>query len=165
MSLGFPARVDLERWATHLRDVFEATPYHVGSSLKEKRDWHDVDVVVLVSDEQWEQLRFGMPGRENNRWAAVCAAFSHWGRAVTGLPIDFKVQQVSYANEKFDGMRSALGILWRSDDWLPDLEVERLRAAIEAFRRAKDDEDASVIGGAYSNLLAAAASIPEGQQS
>ena len=41
-------------------------------------------------------------------------AFSALGREMTGLPIDFQIQQQSYANEKFEKSRNSLGMVpWR----------------------------------------------------
>jgi hypothetical protein len=48
--------------------------------------------------------------------AAVNMAFSALGKEMTGLPIDFQLDQMTRANTEHDGPRSALGILFRRED-------------------------------------------------
>lgn len=115
MGVGFPAILKLEDFGDKLFDAFREPAYQVGSSLDSvekggKRGWRDVDVRMILPDEKYAALRFGDPKStiQNARWAAVCLAFSVLGREMTGLPIDFQIQQQSYANEKFKGPRSAL---------------------------------------------------------
>ena len=85
-------------------------PYHVGSSLKSKR-WRDVDVRLILSDEAWDAYGFCDPARilSDGRWVALCLAFSALGKEMTGLPIDFQIQKMSDANDRYDELRSAIG--------------------------------------------------------
>ncbi len=101
MGVGFPASIKLYSiFGKLLADAFEVTcAYHVGSSLFNKT-WRDVDVVVLLEDDDFERL-FKEKIPEGAKWESYCIAFSSLGREVTGLPIDFKVQPVKWANEKF----------------------------------------------------------------
>ena len=116
-----PAALHLERFGSILWDAFDATPYWVGSSLpgSEKamqgKPWRDVDVRILLADEVYEAMGLGDPDHphQNAKWVALVLAFSELGHAMTGLPIDFQIQQVSYANDKHDGPRSALGCMSR----------------------------------------------------
>jgi hypothetical protein len=103
MSVGWPATIKLNSvFGRFLSDAFGVTcAYHVGSSLKNKI-WRDVDVVVLLEDEDFERM-FGTKIPDGPKWEAFCIAFSSLGRDVTGLPIDFKVQPITWANEKFKG--------------------------------------------------------------
>lgn len=116
MSVGMPADLYLHEFGLHVMSVFGYSVYHVGSSLTKKRDWHDVDVRVILTDEEWAKWEFGEPGSEhlNPKWIALVMAFSELGKKMTGLPIDFQIQQMSFANEKFsckDGcQRSWLGL-------------------------------------------------------
>lgn len=75
--------------------------------------WRDVDVRLMLDDEVYEAMGFGDPKRphDNARWVAFTLAFTELGRKMTGLPIDFQIQQTSRANE-VDGNagRHALGI-------------------------------------------------------
>lgn len=112
MGVGMPATLLLEHYGAILRDAFDAVPYHVGSSLTKKTGWRDVDVRLILDDDEYERL-FGPPSKPQAlcaRWSAMCLAFSALGRELTGLPIDFQVQQQTDANASFDGPRGAIGI-------------------------------------------------------
>lgn len=113
MSVGWPASVHLDVWARMLYEVFGDMPYLVGSATKGK-DWRDVDVVVMMGPEKFYSWA-GPHGMHGIRWKAVCAAFSCWGTEITGLPIDFKIQPVKWANEKHKGGREALGMRMSPD--------------------------------------------------
>lgn len=110
MSPGFPAQILLTQWGFQLRRVFGTMPYVVGSCAKGK-GWRDVDVVVMLEDDEFDRW-FGPLGDRTGApiWEAICLSFSLWGREVTGLPIDFKVQRTADANEKHKGPRCAIGI-------------------------------------------------------
>jgi hypothetical protein len=81
--------------------------YQVGSSVasnRSKEPPRDVDLRVMLPTKQFKQLqklvnidRFGV-------------AVSLWGQKVTGMPIDFQIQDVEYANKHHNGVRSAVGI-------------------------------------------------------
>lgn len=110
-GVGMPTTLLLEQFGEMLHDAFGETPYHVGSSL-ETTAWRDVDVRLILDDEQYEAMGLGDPAHphENAKWCAYTLAFSALGKAMTGLPIDFQIQQQSEANANHPGMRSALGI-------------------------------------------------------
>lgn len=113
MGVGMPNTLMLQRFGELVYRAFGWMPYHVGSSLRDKTGWRDVDVRVLVPDEDWARLELGTPGREveNARWCAITLAWATFGRHLTGLPIDFQLQQQSYANATFgtrEHRRSAL---------------------------------------------------------
>lgn len=113
MSVGFPACLKLQEFGSHVWSAFGEVPYHVGSSLLEKKDWRDVDVRLLLDDGVYASMGFGDPTdqHQNGKWVALCLAFSALGKEMTGLPIDFQIQQRTWANETFDGLRSALGLV------------------------------------------------------
>jgi hypothetical protein len=79
--------------------------------------WRDVDVRLMLADEVYAAMGFGAPAdsHSNPRWMAMCAAFSALGKQMTGLPIDFQIQQLTDANERFGKgkgtVRSCLGII------------------------------------------------------
>ena len=108
MSTGMPAGIWLHKYGTILRDYFGAVAYQVGSSLTCKT-WRDVDVRIILDDDEFT-TRFGtVRTAENNpKLAAITLAFAALGKEMTGLPIDFQIQPQSWANEKYDGPRSAL---------------------------------------------------------
>lgn len=115
MGVGMPADLLLHEFGSQVWAAFGDCPYHVGSSLKNKQ-WRDVDVRLILSDEEYERLGLGDPKypHENEKWASLVLAYSALGKAMTGLPIDFQIQQQTDANQQFsqrDGhTRSALGV-------------------------------------------------------
>lgn len=113
MGVGMPASIWLNEFGSRIWSAFGSPPYHVGSSLANKRGWRDVDVRLILSDEEYERWGFGDPKypQDNDRWISFCAAFSLLGKQMTGLPIDFQIQQQTAANEQFKGNRSAIGIV------------------------------------------------------
>lgn len=100
----------MNRFGEIVHDAFGTYCYHVGSSLY-RRDWRDVDVRLIMHDEDF-LAEFGeqTDWRENRRLAAVNTAWSALGEQVTGLPIDFQIDQMTEANALYDGRRHALGL-------------------------------------------------------
>lgn len=113
MGVGMPTVLLLHEFGSKVWDAFGHVPYHVGSSLDLKTGWRDVDVRLILPDDEYAALGFGAPGRpsQNAKWVAMCLAFSLLGKEMTGLPIDFQIQQMTRANEEFEGNRSALGMV------------------------------------------------------
>jgi hypothetical protein len=113
MDVGMPAALYLQEFGSQVWAAFGEPPYHVGSSLQGKQ-WRDVDVRLILPDEQYVAM-FGEPDDLSQlrcgKWVAMCMAFSALGKQMTGLPIDFQIQQQTRANKTFDGPRSALGFL------------------------------------------------------
>lgn len=109
-----PETLLLELFGEQIVKAFDGeVPYHVGSSQDNKTGWRDVDIRLMLDDEKYEALGFGDPAyaQHNEKWIAMCLAFSILGKYMTGLPIDFQIQQTSYANKKYGGnSRSAIGI-------------------------------------------------------
>ena len=101
-GIGMPAMLHLEDFGDIIFAAYGEWPYHVGSSLM-GTTWRDVDVRLILDDEKYASMGFGKPGEEheNARWVAHVKAFSLLGRQMTGLPIDFQIQQQTYANEHF----------------------------------------------------------------
>lgn len=119
MSIGQPQGMLLNEFGMRLWDAFGEVAYHVGSSLaamgeKGPAAWRDVDVRLLLDDAEWEKMGLGDPANPhgNRKWRALCIVFSDYGRHLTGLPIDFQLQQRTHANENYSvekgGRRSAL---------------------------------------------------------
>ena len=113
MGVGMPTQLLLNEFGSRIIDAFDEIPFHVGSSLRNKTGWRDVDVRLILDDEQYETMGFGDPKRchQNEKWIAMCLAFSLLGKNMTGLPIDFQIQQMTHANENFKGKRSVLGVV------------------------------------------------------
>lgn len=111
MSVGMPAGLWLDEFGSQVWAAFGHIPYLVGSAL-EKKQWRDVDVRLILPDEEYEALGLGDPrySHRNEKWVALALAFSALGQAMTGLPIDFQIQQQTDANKEYGGRpRSALG--------------------------------------------------------
>lgn len=107
-----PAHLHLELFGSIVWDAFGTPPYLVGSVVT-SQEWRDVDVRLILEDEEYERL-FGpyrRPERMNGKWAALCMAFSALGKEMTGLPIDFQIQQQTQANKQYPGRREALGLV------------------------------------------------------
>lgn len=103
-----PAGIWLHKFGVIIADYFGHTPYQVGSSLHTKH-WRDVDVRLILPDDEFEAMFGKVKSAEvNAKLAAITLAFAALGKEMTGLPIDFQIQQQSHANEKYPGMRSAL---------------------------------------------------------
>ena len=83
--------------------------YLVGSSL-ERRDFRDVDVRFIMSDEAYDRLFRDAGGWLNPLWSLLCVTLSQWLSQQSGLPVDFQFQRQTQANAKHPGMRSPLGL-------------------------------------------------------
>lgn len=112
MGVGMPAVLLLEEFGSQVWHAFGTPPYLVGSALAGKQ-WRDVDVRLILDDDTYAALGLGDPrpsyALRNGKWVALCLAFSALGKQMTGLPIDFQIQQQTWANKTFDSPRSALG--------------------------------------------------------
>ena len=120
MGVGMPQELLLRQFGDYVRAAFGEMPYHVGSSLRQKDGWRDVDVRVMLDDDEYRR-RFGDPKNppRNAAWVATVLAWSTFGRSLTGLPIDFQVQARDAANEEFhrpEHQRSALFSLSQLED-------------------------------------------------
>ena len=111
-GVGMPLSLYLNEYGSQLWSAFDTPPYLVGSVLKTK-DYHDVDVRIILSDKDYKKQGFGKPNEahQNLKWISYCMAFSELGKKITGLPIDFQIQQRTDANKNFKEPRSALGII------------------------------------------------------
>jgi hypothetical protein len=109
-----PATLLLEEFGSQVWHAFGSPPYLVGSSLVGKQ-WRDVDVRLILDDAEYEALGLGDPrpsyAHRNGKWCALCLAFSALGKQMTGLPIDFQIQQRTWANKTYDGPCSTLGVV------------------------------------------------------
>lgn len=110
--VGMPAYLHLQEFGSQVWSAFGDPPYLVGSALSGKV-WRDVDVRLILTDDDYARMGFGDPGdsQRNGRWVSLCMAYSALGRQMTGLPVDFQIQQQSWANERYKGERSALGLV------------------------------------------------------
>jgi hypothetical protein len=111
-GVGMPQSLLLNEFGSQLWSAFGGPPYLVGSALFGKK-WRDVDVRTILDDNEYEAMGLGKPNlaHQNGKWVALCLAFSALGKQMTGLPIDFQIQQRTRANEEFNQPRSALGVI------------------------------------------------------
>lgn len=112
--VGVPAVFKLGLACMHLNEAYgEAFGcYLVGSAL-ERPDWRDVDVVMILDDEAFQREFPDADLRSfelDVKWLIHTVAISDWLKAQTGLPIDFKFQPQTWANERHKGRRNALGM-------------------------------------------------------
>ena len=109
-GVGMPQFLLLCEFGEHVHRAFGHVCYHVGSSLTSKVGWRDVDVRLLLPDEEYEAMGLGDPKypHQNKRWVSLVLAWSAFGHSITGLPIDFQIQQTTKANTDDHGPRSAL---------------------------------------------------------
>ena len=111
VGTGMPASLLLDEFGSQVWAAFGHPPYHVGSSLTSKT-WRDVDVRLILPDDEYAAWGFGDDAARpshNEKWVSFVLAYSALGKAITGLPIDFQIQQQTYANEHYKGPRGALG--------------------------------------------------------
>lgn len=105
-------RFRLDEACRVFQEAFEFGVFLVGSVMQ-RRDFRDVDVRAIVSDEEFARLYPTADPRGSALdayWMLSMAALSLYLREATSLPIDFQVQQQTAANDEFHGPRSALGL-------------------------------------------------------
>lgn len=110
--LPAPHFFQLNHACTLIERAFDSVGcYLVGSALR-MRDYRDVDVRLILADAEYDRLfrdRDG-DGWLNPFWSLQCMAISLWLRQQTDLPVDFQIQRMTDANERYSGKRNALGI-------------------------------------------------------
>ena len=114
MGVGMPAALKLDLFADLLWEVFGNTAYLVGSALSDKSGWRDVDIRSILTDKEYERWFPGLNPDDTHRcakWCGLVLAFTELGKTMTGLPIDFQIDQQTYANSHHKGPRSALGFV------------------------------------------------------
>lgn len=111
--VGMPAGMKLEEFGSQVWAAFGDPPFLVGSALRSK-SWRDVDVRLMLADETYEAIGLGDPNYQhhNGKWVALCLAFSALAREMTGLPVDFQIQERTKANQTYAGQpRFAIGVV------------------------------------------------------
>jgi hypothetical protein len=110
IGIGMPQALLLNEFGSQVWSFFGEPPYLVGSALYTKR-WRDVDIRLILSDKVYADMGFGCPSstHTNHKWVSACLAYSALGKSMTGLPIDFQIQQQSHANRAYPGPRNGLG--------------------------------------------------------
>jgi hypothetical protein len=111
VGVGMPAAMHLDAFGREINEAFGHLPYLVGTAAVGKQ-WRDVDVRLILPDEEFDALFPPVdPGQfPDGLWSLLCAAISELARARTGLPVDFQIQRQSHANDRYPGVRHALGL-------------------------------------------------------
>lgn len=111
VGVGMPAALHLDAFAREVMDAFGERPYLVGTAAVGK-EWRDVDVRLMLPDEQFDHLFPGhtKPDRGNAMWSLLCAALAELASQRAGLPVDFQIQRMSDANNRYKGPRIPLGM-------------------------------------------------------
>lgn len=97
----------LNDWCCLVKTMFEDDSHYglylVGSVLC-RPDHRDVDIRLILPDEVFAAHYASAAKR-----LYLNLAVSLWGQKVTGLPIDFQIQDRTRANERYPGQRNAIG--------------------------------------------------------
>lgn len=100
-----------------LWDAFPETVgvFLVGSSLH-RRDFRDVDIRLMLPKQPYEMLFPDAPANPQGHaaWDLICVSISDLLARQCGLPIDFQIQEMDWANEKFTAehhTRNAVGLM------------------------------------------------------
>jgi hypothetical protein len=104
-----PAALHLDAFGREIHDAFDWYPMLVGSSATSKQ-WRDVDVRLILPDDRYDALFPKGDQQGEARWALMCAALSELAKQRTGLPVDFQIQRRTEANERYEGVRWAIGL-------------------------------------------------------
>lgn len=89
-----------------IAEAFGETPYLVGSANRD-RQYRDVDIRLILSDEDFDHWFRG----RLMLWSLVCLAIGRHLADVTRLPVDFQIQRMTEANERYgDGFRNPMGM-------------------------------------------------------
>lgn len=117
IGVGMPHWYYLHLFGRVVNDAFGDFPFLVGSSTLGK-SWRDVDVRLMLCDDKYEALigKWKQPEGANRKWQAFNMAFSELGLRMTGLPIDFQIQQATWANKVYGGKIRCSLILACIDD-------------------------------------------------
>jgi hypothetical protein len=101
----------LEHACSVVAKAFDHPPYLVGTAT-ESPDWRDVDVRLILPDDEFDSLFKYRGGKDfpGGLWGLMCLTISHYLADTSGLPVDFQIQRMTEANEKFGGKpRNPLG--------------------------------------------------------
>lgn len=87
-------------------EAFGETPYLVGSANRDPQ-YRDVDIRLILPDEDFDHWFTGRV----MLWSLVCMAIGRHLADLTRLPIDFQIQRMTEANERWpDGYRNPMGM-------------------------------------------------------
>jgi hypothetical protein len=106
--VGMPGALHLDLFGQQVRAAFGHPPYLVGSATRLKQ-WRDVDVRLILPDAEFAALGLRCDGVPCAKLDSLNMAYAALARHMTGLPIDFQIQQQTRANARYgDHPRLAL---------------------------------------------------------
>lgn len=119
--IGAPKVFSLEMATKQINHAFgDYGCYIVGSSL-ERMDWRDVDIRFIMPDEQFYELfskvdsnSLGAVWEFDEKWLLLTTSISQWLKQQTGLPIDFQIQPITFANKFHNKNRIPVGIDYKN---------------------------------------------------
>ena len=89
-----------------IAEAFGHHPYLVGSAT-ERGDYRDVDVRSILPDDEFDAIFDGRAPL----WSLLCLATSEYLGRLSRLPVDYQVQRMTEANERYGGKsRNPLGV-------------------------------------------------------
>lgn len=113
-NIGPHQHILLDQFGQLVYAAWGAIGYRVGSSVKLGETWRDIDIRVMLDTPHWvkrfncshEAAEDDKPVTHEGRhrhpsWQAEMLAWSTLGERITGLPIDFQVEDVEWANKEF----------------------------------------------------------------
>jgi hypothetical protein len=115
--VGAPAVFILDNACRQLKDAYAYCEhigiYLVGSAL-ERPDWRDIDVRMMMSDadfyREFPDAHDDGSWEFDTKWMLLTSAISGHLSKITGLPVDFQFQPMTFANERHRGTRHPLGL-------------------------------------------------------
>lgn len=87
-------------------------PTYLVGSVTRRADFRDVDLRVILPDEEFDALF----DHGEALWSLMCLTIGHHLQTTTGLPVDFQIQRMTQANEKYpfpEHVRHGLGFAVR----------------------------------------------------
>lgn len=113
--IGAPEAYSLDQVANFVNKAFGDICYLAGSAT-ETRDFRDVDVRMIFSNEKYIALFGDTHGGHSYFWSLLCVSVSEYMSKRTGLRIDFQIQKRANVTEKDqDSPRSALGLFYSAE--------------------------------------------------
>lgn len=112
IGVGMPELLLLHQFGRIIIETFGKAPVLVGSALEKKERVRDIDVRLVLSREEFEQVCGPVEtlGVAFTPWYGFSLAFSVLGQRMTGLPIDFQITFEQEGNRHLAKPRMALGI-------------------------------------------------------
>ena len=148
--VGAPAIFSLELACQHINAAFDGYGCYLVGSCMERAEWRDVDVRYIMGDEEFSKLFPSVDLSTGSaiwefdpRWLLINTSICQWLRTQTGLPIDFQIQPQTFANERHNKQRSAIGLRIAKREnleeglkpFITEIEEKTIPAIVEAVHK------------------------------